>query len=466
MTAPATIRPAAVAGAFYPADPVQLSQQLRSLLASAAAHDGAPKALIVPHAGYIYSGEIAALAYSRLAPLRWTVRRVVLLGPCHRVAVPGVAVPECAFFETPLGRVEIDTTTVAAIARQPGVVADDRPHAQEHSLEVQLPFLQAVLEQFYVVPIAIGQASSAQVAALIEQLWGGPETLIVISSDLSHFLPYATAQAMDGDSASQILQFDDRLTHEQACGATGINALLQIAQRRQMQPTLLGVCNSGDTAGDRDRVVGYAAYVFSEKSPQPAQSAHPSDATDTGAILIAHARYAINQQLGLPATPPPDSLPQLDMPGACFVTLKMGDALRGCIGSLEATRTLREDLRVNAISAATRDPRFPPLSAAEWANTTIDVSVLSPVSYEACPDQATALTRITPGRDGVVLCGERGMRRSTFLPAVWNQFPQPEDFLRYLLDKGGFRGWPADMQLGRYTVDEYHEHDNPPQERA
>jgi AmmeMemoRadiSam system protein B/AmmeMemoRadiSam system protein A len=446
MTALApSIRPAALAGAFYPGNPIELSQQLRSLFSEAAARDGAPKALIVPHAGYIYSGAMAARAYSRLAPLRWTVRRVVLFGLCHRVAVRGVALPASDFFETPLGRLPIDTAAVAALAKQPGVVIDDRPHAQEHSIEVQLPFLQAALETFQLVPIAVGHTTPEQVAALMEQLWGGPETLIVVSSDLSHYHPYGQAQAIDGGTAARILDLAPQLTHDQACGATAINALLQVAQRRRLTPACLGVCNSGDTAGDRDRVVGYAAYAFSET---PAA---------IGPTLIAQARYAIDQQLGLSATPPPDTLAQLGEPGACFVTLKIGGALRGCIGALRATRTLREDLRANAVSAALRDPRFAPLSAAEWAKVTVDVSVLSPVRYEPCPDMARALSRIEPGRHGVVLAGDGGAHQSTFLPSVWKELPRPQDFLNQLLRKGGFSGWPADMQLGLYTVDEYHE---------
>ncbi|MDR2851614.1 MAG: AmmeMemoRadiSam system protein B, partial [Burkholderiaceae bacterium] len=456
MRTASTVRPAAVAGAFYPADPMQLSQQLRALLAGAAAQAAPPKVLIVPHAGYVYSGAMAAQAYSRLAPLRWTVRRVELLGPCHRVAVRGVALPSCGFFETPLGRVEVDRAAVAALTGQPGVAIDDRPHAQDHALEVQLPFLQAVLEQFSLVPIQVGQIAPEPLAALIEQLWGGPETLIVVSSDLSHYLPYAQAQAVDGETAARILEGVPDLTHAQACGATAINALLQIARRRHLAPALLGVCNSGDTAGERNRVVGYAACTFSEtfnktfnktssESAQQQASADPPAPpaeADIGAVLIAQARYAIDQQLGRPAPPPPDGLAPLDAPGACFVTLTIGGALRGCIGALQATRTLREDVRANAVAAATRDPRFTPLSAAEWARTTVEVSVLSPVHYTPCPDQATALARIQPGRDGVVLRGERGTRSATFLPAVWRQLPQPADFLRHLLNKGGFSAWP------------------------
>ena len=262
------IRPPAVAGAFYPGQAAVLSHEVRALLA--AAQPGAdtpaalPKALIVPHAGYIYSGATAALAYARLAGGRHTIRRVVLLGPVHRVPVRGLALPGVAAFATPLGELEIDQAGVAAITSLRQVVVSRAAHAQEHSLEVQLPFLQAVLEDFKLLPLAVGDATPAEVAEVLERLWGGPETLIVISSDLSHFLPYPAAQAVDQASVHSILALQGPLTHEQACGGTPINGLLLQARRHRLQPQLLRLCNSGDTAGDKNRVVGYAALAFME----------------------------------------------------------------------------------------------------------------------------------------------------------------------------------------------------------
>ncbi|MBS1207854.1 MAG: AmmeMemoRadiSam system protein [Proteobacteria bacterium] len=258
------VRPPAVAGLFYPSDSQTLTAQVQALLAHALPPTGlpVPKALIVPHAGYIYSGPIAASAYAQLAPLRSVIRRVILLGPSHRVSFEGMALPGCSAFATPLGNLELDSDAVFMIAQHPGVVFDDRAHAQEHALEVQLPFLQATLESFCILPITLGQVSPTLVAEVLETVWGGPETLILVSSDLSHYTPYSAAQRDDRICLDQILGLDQPLSHEQACGATGINALMLTARRHDLVPTLLDLRNSGDTAGDRSRVVGYAAVSF------------------------------------------------------------------------------------------------------------------------------------------------------------------------------------------------------------
>ena len=261
-------RPPAVAGMFYPGDAGTLGLTVDRLLADATPEqESQPKALIVPHAGYVYSGSTAASAYAGLAPWADAIRRVVLLGPTHRVAVDGLALPGAAAFATPLGDIALDAAGIAAIADLPQVVVSDRVHAQEHSLEVHLPFLQRVLGDFTLVPLAVGHAGPEAVAEVLDRLWGGPETLIVVSSDLSHFLPYAAAQQVDRDTCRHILQRDIHIRPEQACGAFPINGLLLAASRRGLQPALLGLCNSGDTAGDRDRVVGYAAIAFSEGAP-------------------------------------------------------------------------------------------------------------------------------------------------------------------------------------------------------
>ncbi len=261
------IRPSAVAGSFYPGRSQTLTHDVLAMLAAASTDAAspsapAPKALIVPHAGYIYSGSTAAQAYAQLAGVRQRIRRVVLLGPVHRVPVRGLALPGADFFATPLGQIEIDQDAVAAIDGLAQVLVSPAAHAQEHSLEVQLPFLQLALDAFKLLPLAVGDATPAQVAQVLDLLWGGDETLIVISSDLSHFLPYATAQNVDRETVQGILHLQPELNHQQACGATPVNGLLLAARRHQLQPRLLGLCNSGDTAGDKGRVVGYAALAF------------------------------------------------------------------------------------------------------------------------------------------------------------------------------------------------------------
>ena len=261
-------RPPAFAGAFYPGSPALLSDTVDQLLAEApAAAMPQPKALIVPHAGYIYSGPTAAMAYAALAPWHATIRRVILLGPTHRVAVDGLAAPKSGAFATPLGNIALDTAALARLTDLPQVVFSDHAHAQEHSLEVHLPFLQRVLDDFTLVPLAVGHATPRDVAEVLDLLWGGPETLIVISSDLSHYHPYADAQRRDRHTTEEIAHLRLLVDHEQACGATPINGLIELAQRRGLQPHLLDLRNSGDTAGDRARVVGYGAFAFTEATP-------------------------------------------------------------------------------------------------------------------------------------------------------------------------------------------------------
>jgi len=257
-----TIRPPAVAGMFYPADPRQLAHDVQQFLDEARPHELTPKALIVPHAGYIYSGEIAATAYATLLPIAARIRRVVLLGPTHRVAVRGLALPGVDAFDTPLGRVMLDAEAARSIAHLPQVSVNAQAHALEHSLEVQLPFLQTVLSDFTLLPLAVGMATAEEVAAVLEAVWGGDETLIVISSDLSHYLPYATAQQVDNDTVQAILKLRQPIAHDQACGGTPINGLIVAARQHHLTPHLLDLRNSGDTAGSHDQVVGYAAFAF------------------------------------------------------------------------------------------------------------------------------------------------------------------------------------------------------------
>ena len=265
----ASIRPPAVAGQFYPQDERVLRTQLAEMLSTAVALEAAPqpKAIIVPHDGYIYSGPVAANAYAQLAPLRQSIHRVVMLGPTHRVPIRGFALPAAQTFATPLGDVPVARADWLALQARDDVLVDDRPHAFEHCLEVQLPFLQMILERFEIIPILVGDAPTDAVASLIESLWGGPETLILISSDLSHYLSYREAQWSDRAAVEQILALRPGLDHEQACGATPINGLLVAAHAHQLRAHLLDLRNSGDTAGDRAQVVGYTSIAFCETEP-------------------------------------------------------------------------------------------------------------------------------------------------------------------------------------------------------
>jgi len=257
-----------VAGLFYPDDRSELESLLRGLLVPAPGSDlepqepRLPKALVVPHAGYVYSGAVAASAYRRLVPFAADIRHVVLVGPSHRVPMRGLAVPSADWFETPLGRIAIDADARQRLRALGLAGATDAPHAAEHSLEVQLPFLQLILPEFDLLPIAVGEALPQQVARTLNALWGGPETLIVISTDLSHYHTYGEARQLDEATSRALLALRSDLALEQACGAAAVNGLMEVARQRHLEIELLDLRNSGDTAGDRSRVVGYGAYAL------------------------------------------------------------------------------------------------------------------------------------------------------------------------------------------------------------
>jgi AmmeMemoRadiSam system protein B len=258
-------RPPAVAGTFYPADPKLLRAQIDRYLAAVPHTGPVPKALIAPHAGYAYSGPIAASAYGRVRDGRGRIERVVLLGPAHRVGVRGMATTTADSFDTPLGPLLVDRQAIMMIERLPGVQTYDRAHEQEHSLEVHLPFIKVALGDVKLVPIAVGDATVEEVATVLDALWGGPETLIVVSSDLSHYLDYSSARAIDAETtrAVEALAFE-RIGDDQACGRVPMRGLLAVAARRGMHATTLDVRNSGDTSDKRDWVVGYGAWAIDQ----------------------------------------------------------------------------------------------------------------------------------------------------------------------------------------------------------
>lgn len=256
-------RPAAVAGTFYPHDALTLRRLIRELLADTRADGAAPKALIAPHAGYIYSGAIAASAYAHLSLSADAIERVVLLGPSHRIGFSGLAQTSVRQYRTPLGAVEIDRDAYDRISALPQIQLCDPAHELEHSLEVHVPFLQETLGDFRLLPLVVGDATVTQISEVLEQLWGGPETLIVVSSDLSHYHDYATAQAMDRHTSTAIEQLQgEKISDQHACGRKPILGLLHAARNHELRATTLDLRNSGDTAGGRDRVVGYGAYCF------------------------------------------------------------------------------------------------------------------------------------------------------------------------------------------------------------
>jgi AmmeMemoRadiSam system protein B/AmmeMemoRadiSam system protein A len=440
------IRPAVVAGAFYPGNASQLAAELGELLDGVERLEpkfGFPKALIVPHAGYIYSGPVAARAYDELAAARGVVKRVVLFGPAHYVAGRGLALPVADAFDTPLGRIPVDAAAVAALAGLKQVVRSEPAHAQEHSLEVQLPFLQRMLGEFTLVPLATGAATKEEVAEVLERLWGGPETLIVISTDLSHYHAYDEAKRIDGLTLLRIAGLATDLDHDEACGATALNGFLELAGKKSLSIRLLAACNSGDTAGGKARVVGYSSFALYEGGEISAEEA--------GRTLLEIAKGAISNGLGLQSVPVKTNRePWLLQPGASFVTLMKDGQLRGCIGSLSAARPLGQDVASNARAAAFQDPRFPKLRRDELPRCEIEVSLLSAPKPIQFADEADLFAQISAGEDGVIL--EYEGRRATYLPQVWEILSDKRQFLDELKKKAGI---PADTHLARCRVSRY-----------
>ncbi len=454
----ATIRQPAVSGQFYPASAAALAGAVEGYLgaaraARAEAPDGSwPKAVIAPHAGFVYSGPIAASAYDRLLPARGSVERVVLLGPSHRVGFRGLAAPSVATFETPLGNVAIDRDAIAAIAALPQVHEIDQAHAQEHSLEVQLPFLQKVLGDFKLVPLVVGEAGPGEVAGVLEALWGGPETLIVVSTDLSHYLDYESAQRLDKATAEAIERLDvDGIAEEGACGRRPVRGLLALARAKGLVCRAIDVRNSGDTAGSRDRVVGYGSFVLEERQ---AAALDEEKQRALGAIARAAIRQGLEQ--GKQANLALDGVaPDLMRPGAAFVTLKLEGRLRGCIGSLAAHQALALDVAKNAHASAFKDRRFNPLTAAEFAGIEIAISILSPPQEMSFSSEADLVAQIRPGLDGMILADQG--KRGTFLPTVWESYPEAATFFQHLKRKAGLKPdhWSDTVKVWRYTTESF-----------
>ncbi|TVR98123.1 MAG: AmmeMemoRadiSam system protein B [Rhodospirillales bacterium] len=471
-----TLRYPAVAGLFYPETARDLEAQVRNLLAAAApagtasptVDDPILKAIIVPHAGYPYSGPVAATAYARVAAIADRVCRVVLLGPSHRVAVRGLAASSAAAFTTPLGPVPVDRAALASVLALPQVETLDAAHADEHSLEVHLPFLQAVLKDFTIVPLLVGRASTDAVAEVLDRLWGGPETLIVISSDLSHYLDDASARALDAATCRAIEALEPAaIGHDQACGRVPINGLLTLARRRGLSITTLDLRNSGDTAGDRRRVVGYGAWMLSEPGVVRARprtsTAEISDAGPSPEAVASHhgenllklAAASIRHGLehGRPiAVCHRDQATELLAPGACFVTLRHDGNLRGCIGSPLPYRPLAEDVAANAFAAAFRDSRFPRLHRRERDRLSLSVSILGRAERLDAERERDLLRLLRPGIDGVIIASEG--RQALFLPQVWHVLKHPADFIGQLKIKAGLEPacWPDDLRAWRFSA--------------
>jgi len=445
------VRLPAVAGLWYPDSKSELAQMIDQLTARAQKTElhlppsGKLRALILPHAGFVYSGWTAAHAARVLSPGQF--QKVILLGPDHRVGFTNGAVSDVAAYQTPLGLIPLhkDARRLRSESRLfESSAASDR---REHSLEAVLPFLQVYLKEFTLIPIVLGPSNIPAIADAVDPLIDS-RSLVVASSDLSHFLPYPQAKKRDSQTIRWIVNFKSQEIFKRdniACGRNPILVLLDLARRRHWTPVLLHYSNSGDTGGGRSRVVGYASIAFFEGEPMTEKSQNDHHFNESeGRRLIELARRTIMARLGIKSQDPASASQQDPLSEPCFqhhcgtfVTLKKNGALRGCIGNLVANKSVAEGIRDNALSAAFRDPRFPPLAAEEVEQLQISISILTqpkPLQYKDAQD---LLAKLRVNVDGVIL--RRGTAGATFLPQVWEQLPDPNDFLSHLCLKAGLK---------------------------
>lgn len=448
------VKPPAIAGMFYPAERNALAAEVVRLLNAARTEVHDPKAVVAPHAGLVYSGAVAATAYRALAAGRGRIARVVLVGPAHRVAVRGAVLPQADAFATPLGELAIDRAAMAPLLAMPDVMVDDAPFAREHSLEVHLPFIQAALGRVTLVPMLVGAMPPERVEAVLDAVWGGPETAIVVSSDLSHFHDYETASGYDraASKAIELLKLEDIGDH-QACGRVGIKGLIRMARKLDLRATTIDLCNSGDTpAGDKSRVVGYGSYAFEYAATARLPDERRRFLLDLAARSI---RRGIRKGEPVAVEIGRSAPPTLAAHRATFVTLEQEGRLRGCIGSVIAHAPLAQDVAVNAFKSAFADPRFPKLTEAELSRCRMSISILSTPRPIAFRDEAELVAALQPDRDGVIL-QDQG-RRGLFLPHVWSGLPEPAQFVRQLKAKAGLPRdhWSPGVRAWRFGVEKF-----------
>ena len=448
------IHPAQVADLFYPGDASRLRALIGDVGKRARADGGvAPKLVVAPHAGIVYSGAVAATAFAPWAKRDDPPQRIVIVGPAHRVAFRGMAIHPAESWSTPLGEVKVAADLHARLAEAKAASVDARPFAGEHSLEMHLVMLQAMLRApFEILPVLVGDAEPRRVAEALRLVWGGSETVIAVSSDLSHFLDRARAEAIDSETARRIELLDAAsLDGRRACGFLPIMGALEIAAERDMRASGLHLATSADVGADASRVVGYGAFAI-----EYAASARIPDADRSRLLATAMAGLAAAARRGGQAPAlridGPLSAP-LMAARATFVTLAEGGRLRGCIGSPTPSRPLIEDVMSNAVHAGFSDPRFAPLTEAELDGLRVEVSILSHPRGIPAANEAELVGALEPDRDGLTLTV--GRRQALLLPSVWRDVSDGGQFVRHLLVKVGIggRGWPSGAEAARFRVE-------------
>ena len=466
---PARVRMPAVAGLFYPAEAPVLSETINELLESAPPHYILHlKGLVCPHAGYPFSGRTAACAYKTLVGR--DVQTVIVMGPSHYAAFQGASLPKADAYQTPLGVVPISEKAQQLVGTAPFVLeprclvqrppwwtqapkpapapGEDTPETWEHSVEVQVPFLQKTLTNFKILPIIFGEVDPEQVAKVLAGLIDD-KTVIVASSDLSHYYPYDVAKDLDNRCIQAILRLDiDGMKTQEACGKLPILTLMYLAREKGWKAQLLDCRNSGDVTGEKDRVVGYSAIAFYEPAPETYGESEKKFLLNLARTTLA--RVATNGQL--PEISAKDVPPKLAETKACFVTLTEHGELRGCIGHIFPQEPLYQAIEDNARSAATRDPRFVRVQPDEVDKIKIEISVLTEPQPLRFNSPADLLGKLQPYEDGVVL--KIGSRSATFLPQVWEQIPDKVEFLNHLSEKAGCE--PSAWRGKETSVSIYH----------
>lgn len=455
---PKRLRQLTTTGLFMPGDAATLAPVLNACFERAAPSWQEPvRAILAPHAGLAYSGAIAASAW-RAARLSTTFeatggpRRVAVFSPAHRLSFPGLALPESDGFLTPLGPVFLDDALRQRATALEGVRLLERAFELEHGIETQLPFIKALFPEATILPVVIGNRDTQALAPLLNEALTCPQTLTVISSDLSHYLPARDAGARDLATLSLIDRLEPRgLGSEQACGHQGLGALLRAARPLNLAPRRLDYRHSGDTTGVLDRVVGYSAYAF-----VPARSRALPEAFQAELIKIARATLVSGLQKGRPPALAIESFaPVLRGWGNAFVSLKSAqqETLKGCVGSYLPHRPLVVDVLENTFKAAFGDPRFEGLQPADLDDLEIEIALLSCPQPVAAQTPADVIGAVEPDRDGLIL--QSGDRRALFLPSVWQTLPAPEDFIANLMRKAGLdpAAWPGDMGAWRFSTE-------------
>jgi AmmeMemoRadiSam system protein B/AmmeMemoRadiSam system protein A len=450
-TSVSNIMPMGVAGAFYPAARDQLENLLKQCYAQSARPWARPyKAMIVPHAGLAFSGPVAASAFSALKQHSKDIERIIILAPSHHHTFEGVALPSVSAFDTPFGSIPVATSSVIAALAKEGARILDKVFQGEHAIEVELPFIQQLMPHVRVVPMIVGQISPKNLDAILDSVWGGPETLILISSDLSHYMSAENAYRKDFETCALIDNLaEQKISSDRACGHQPLRALLRQAARLDLRPVRLDLRHSGQITGRNDKVVGYCAYGF-----EPARSARLSDPLREDLIKAMQAtlRYGLTKN-----KPPQISLPTFAQPLhthlASFITLEKQGQLRGCIGSYVPYRPLILDVVENTFKAAFADPRFKPLQADEFNDLELSVSILSHPRRVPSANLADLLASLQPDRDGLILRQEK--KQALFLPKVWDSIPKPEQFIAALLQKAGIaaNSWPDNLQAWTFGTE-------------